>query len=61
MMFDAQSQPAKASLAGCPVADLTSKLRRVGLRPTRQRVLLGWLLFGKANRHVTADQALMEP
>jgi Fur family transcriptional regulator, iron response regulator len=32
----------------------------MGLRPTRQRALLGWLLFGKGNRHVTADQLLEE-
>ncbi|MCA0422621.1 MAG: transcriptional repressor [Proteobacteria bacterium] len=30
-------------------------LRTAGLRPTRQRVALGWLLFGKGNRHVTAE------
>jgi Fur family iron response transcriptional regulator len=35
-------------------------LRRVGLRPTRQRVLLGWLLFGKGNRHVTAEMLYEE-
>ncbi len=27
----------------------------MGLRPTRQRVSLGWLLFGKGDRHVTAE------
>ena len=30
-------------------------LRDVGLRPTRQRMALGWILFGKGDRHVTAD------
>jgi len=35
-------------------------LRRVGLRPTRQRVALGQLLFGKGNRHVTADVLHLE-
>jgi Fur family iron response transcriptional regulator len=30
-------------------------LRQVGLRPTRQRMALGWMLFGKGDRHVTAD------
>jgi Fur family iron response transcriptional regulator len=40
---------------GCPFSDLRDKLRRVGLRPTRQRVSLGWLLFAKGNRHVTAE------
>ena len=40
---------------GCPFSDLKDKLRRVGLRPTRQRVSLGWLLFGKGDRHITAE------
>ena len=30
-------------------------LRDVGLRPTRQRMALGWILFGKGDRHVTAE------
>ena len=30
-------------------------LRDVGLRPTRQRMALGWMLFGKGDRHVTAE------
>ncbi len=40
---------------GCPLSDLRDKLRHAGLRPTRQRVSLGWLLFGKGDRHVTAE------
>lgn len=40
---------------GCPLSTLRDKLRRVGLRPTRQRVSLGWLLFGKGDRHITAE------
>jgi Fur family iron response transcriptional regulator len=31
------------------------KLASVGLRPTKQRVLLGNLLFSKGHRHVTAE------
>lgn len=31
-------------------------LRRAGLRPTRQRMILGNLLFGGGDRHVTAEQ-----
>jgi Fur family iron response transcriptional regulator len=42
-------------LAGCPVHELRSKLRRAGLRPTRQRIVLGWLLFARGDRHVTAE------
>jgi Fur family iron response transcriptional regulator len=51
----AASQPAPSPRRGCPLSDLRDKLRRVGLRPTRQRVSLGWLLFGKGDRHVTAE------
>jgi Fur family iron response transcriptional regulator len=31
------------------------RLREAGLRPTRQRVLLGELLFARGDRHVTAE------
>jgi Fur family iron response transcriptional regulator len=31
-------------------------LRQSGLRPTRQRLALGRLLFGSGDRHVTAEQ-----
>lgn len=47
-------------LQGCPVHELRSKLRRAGLRPTRQRVALGWLLFGRGDRHVTAEKLYEE-
>jgi hypothetical protein len=30
-------------------------LRELGLRPTRQRLALGFMLFGKGDRHVTAE------
>lgn len=30
-------------------------LREAGLRPTRQRMALGYLLFGQQDRHVTAE------
>jgi Fur family iron response transcriptional regulator len=33
----------------------TDKLRKAGLRPTRQRLALASLLFGHGNRHVTAE------
>jgi len=35
-------------------------LRKVGLRPTRQRMALGWLLFGKGDRHLTAEMLYEE-
>jgi Fur family iron response transcriptional regulator len=39
-------------LSNHPCADL---LRRAGLRLTRQRLTLGWLLFSKGGRHVSAE------
>jgi Fur family iron response transcriptional regulator len=48
------------SLAGCPVHDLKERLRDVGLRPTRQRVALGWLLFGRGDRHLSAETLFEE-
>lgn len=51
-----QGQTADALVRrGCPVSTLKDQLRRVGLRPTRQRISLGWLLFGKGDRHITAE------
>jgi Fur family iron response transcriptional regulator len=35
-------------------------LREVGLRPTRQRMSLGWILFAKGDRHVTAEMLYEE-
>lgn len=35
--------------------DLAEKLRAAGLRPTRQRLALGKLLFAGCDRHVTAE------
>ena len=35
--------------------DVTALLRRAGLRPTLQRLSLGKLLYGKGDRHVTAE------
>ena len=40
--------------------DCEELLRRTGLRPTRQRLALGWLLFSKGGRHVTADMLFSE-
>jgi Fur family iron response transcriptional regulator len=42
------------------VSQVKDRLRRAGLRPTRQRICLGWLLFGKGDRHVTADTLFEE-
>jgi Fur family iron response transcriptional regulator len=46
--------------SGCPVHELREHLRRSGLRPTRQRVSLGWLLFAKGDRHVSAEMLYEE-
>src|ERR1700688_3315270 len=51
----APMQARRAALTGCPWHDVKAMLRDVGLRPTRQRMELGWLLFGKGNRHITAE------
>ena len=37
-------------------AVLRAKLRAAGLRPTRQRMALGALLFANGDRHVTAEK-----
>jgi Fur family iron response transcriptional regulator len=47
--------PGDQAMKGCPVHKLKGKLRAANLRPTRQRIALGWLLFGKGDRHVTAE------
>ncbi len=38
------------------LCDVHKKLVSVGLRPTRQRIALGELLFGGGDRHVTAEK-----
>lgn len=38
-----------------PYAQTLSRLRDAGLRPTRQRLALGRLLFDGGDRHVTAE------
>jgi Fur family iron response transcriptional regulator len=54
------AKPAAGELTGCPWHDVKSMLRQVGLRPTRQRMALGWLLFGKGDRHITAEMLYEE-
>ena len=45
---------------GCPWHDVLALLRKARLRPTRQRMALGWLLFGKGDRHLTAEMLYEE-
>jgi len=57
----AQNRPGQpGELTGCPWHDVKAKLRGVGLRPTRQRMALGWMLFAKGDRHVTAEMLYEE-
>lgn len=44
-----------ANAEGRPWQDYKALLRDAGLRPTRPRMALGWMLFSKGNRHVTAE------
>jgi Fur family iron response transcriptional regulator len=50
----------RGDLTGCPWHDVKAMLRQVGLRPTRQRMALGWILFGKGDRHLTAEMLFEE-
>jgi len=40
--------------------ELVAKIRAAGLRPTRQRLALGKLLFASGDRHVTAESLHLE-
>jgi Fur family transcriptional regulator, iron response regulator len=51
---------AHPDLTGCPWHDVKSMLRDVGLRPTRQRMALGWILLAKGDRHLTAEMLYEE-
>lgn len=39
-----------------PFAEPLDRLKKAGLRPTRQRLALARLLFGRGDRHVSAEQ-----
>jgi Fur family iron response transcriptional regulator len=54
------SNSAATEAARCPWQDVRSMLRKVGLRPTRQRMELGWILFAKGDRHLTAEMLFEE-
>src|SRR5216110_840167 len=57
---DSASSRARVDLTGCPWHDVKAMLRQVGLRPTRQRMALGWILFAKGDRHLTAEMLYEE-
>jgi Fur family transcriptional regulator, iron response regulator len=46
----------------CQISEknMAERLKTAGLRPTRQRVALGVLLFGAGDRHVTAEMLHVE-
>jgi Fur family transcriptional regulator, iron response regulator len=50
----------QSALAGCPRKDIQGILQAAGLRPTRQRMALGRLLFGRGDRHFTAEMLYEE-
>ena len=54
------NSPDRSILTGCPWHDVKTMLRDVGLRPTRQRMALGWILFAKGDRHITAEMLYEE-
>ena len=51
-------QPA---LTGCPWHDVNEMLQAAGLRPTRQRMALGWLLFGKGACSISLTSCQGQP
>lgn len=54
------SQSAAVKLTGCPWRDSSELMRAAGLRPTKQRRALVGLLFGKGERHLTAEMLYEE-
>ncbi len=40
--------------------DFINILRKHNLRPTKQRLNLGYILFGRGNRHITAEMLKKE-
>lgn len=57
---EGEYQEKETNLSGCPWHDAKAMLRKVGLRPTSQRMALGWLLFGKGHRHLTPEMLYEE-
>jgi Fur family iron response transcriptional regulator len=51
---------ARSAPSGRAWRDVRTMLREIGLRPTRQRLALGLILFGKGDRHVTAEMLYEE-
>ncbi len=47
-------------LAHCTARDVSTLLRRAGMRLTRQRIALGRLLYASGDRHLTAEMLYEE-
>ena len=54
-MSDVSEKSASEGQKTRPYAAVLNRLKEFGLRPTRQRLALGKLLFEEGNRHVTAE------
>ena len=55
VVFFAREAPDGAKNSIGPGLNVREMLRQAGLRPTRQRISLAQLLFGRGNRHVSAE------
>jgi Fur family iron response transcriptional regulator len=53
------SEPRSAP-SGCGWRHVKTLLREAGLRPTQQRLALGWMLFSRGDRHLTAEMLYEE-
>ena len=51
---------ARSPSTGCGWRDVKTLLREAGLRPTQQRLALGWMLFSRGDRHLTAEMLYEE-
>src|SRR5262245_3043907 len=52
---DNLDQPLEQAQTSVSSEEIAERLRASGLRPTRQRLALGTLLFGNGDRHVSAE------
>jgi Fur family iron response transcriptional regulator len=55
MAQDAKTLDCGLRPSACVARDVGGMLRQASLRPTRQRIALGRLLYAKGDRHVTAE------
>jgi Fur family iron response transcriptional regulator len=55
MAFESHEKSACVEPAPLTSQEIAERLRQFGLRPTRQRLALGTLLFGNGDRHVSAE------